>query len=193
MIHDPETHPDCLPENASEVAADTPETPEAADSAQASLKKTLLKAVEERKRRAENSILRSMAEQNGLPEARLAALLHDARDEAAPPEETDERLAAITANATRRLLLAEVKSVGAELGLLDADVALKLIDPDALTVEADGSVTGAREALEALKESKKYLFSQSGRGAWAQRMGGGAPQLSGVEEAFYRKNPALRR
>ncbi|MDD3212945.1 MAG: hypothetical protein PHY64_04700 [Eubacteriales bacterium] len=193
MIHDSETHLDDLPENAPGGAAETPETPEAADAAQAALKKTLLKAVAERKRRAENSVLRSMAEQNGVPEDELAALLHEAQSESGLPDEANERLAAITASATRRLLLAEVKSIGSELGLLDADVALRLIDPDALSVEEDGSVTGVREALDALKQDKKYLFSPSGRRAWAQRVGGGAPQISGVEEAFYRKNPALRR
>ena len=105
-----------------------------------------------------------------------------------------KKLDAANETVARRLLAAEVKSVGAELGLLDPEVALTLIDPSALTVGEDGAVTGVREALESLKQRKGYLFAQPGRGAWAQRVSsGGAPQLSGVEEAFYRKNPALRR
>ena len=47
--------------------------------------------------------------------------------------------------------------------------------------------------IAALRKEKGYLFA-TGTAAWAQRVGaGGAPALTGVEEAFYRKNPGLRR
>jgi hypothetical protein len=183
------------PRTTSEETVPANDPPPEADAA-AELKQTLLKAVEERARRAEGSVLRSMAEQNGVPEAELARMLDEARadrTEAIPPE-ARRKLDALNESASHRLLMAEVKNVGAELGLLDAEVALSLMNPETLTVAEDCAVTGVREALESLKQRKGYLFAQAGRGAWAQKVSsGGAPPLTGVEEAFYRKNPALRR
>lgn len=93
----------------------------------------------------------------------------------------------------QKLLTAEIRSVGAELGLLDPEAALRLMPPEAVTVNALGEVAGVRVALTALQQSKGYLFARSARGAWAQRMGDSAPRLTGVEEAFYRKNPTLKK
>jgi hypothetical protein len=179
-------------EPAETVDATAGETPPDAEA----LKASLLKAVEERARRAESAVVRSMAEQSGVPEETLAEMLASARKQQAQtlPPEAQERLNALNADVRRRLTMAEVKNVGAEMGLRDAEVALSLLDVDALTVDGDGSVNGVREALESLKARKGYLFAAPGRGAWAQRVSaGGEAQLSGVEEAFYRKNPALRR
>jgi hypothetical protein len=174
---------------ANPASSETQDDPQAPDSA---LKETLLKAVTERARRAESSVVRSMAEQNGVPEDTLSDLLTQARAEQAEtlPPEVRKRVETVD----RRLLLAEVKSVGTELGLVDAEVALQLMDPAAVTVEENGTVTGVREALENLKQHKGYLFAPPARGAWAQRVSaGGAQPLTGVEEAFYRKNPGLRK
>lgn len=159
------------------------------------LAETLLKAVEERSARAEKSVLRSMAEQSGVDEQALATLLTQARADnaAALPPEAQQRLDEANARITQRLLMAEVKAIGADLGLIDADAALRLMDTTGITITQEDGVTGVREALEALREGKRYLFTPGGRGAWAQRVTtGSAPALSGVEEAFYRKNPALR-
>ncbi|MCE5344516.1 MAG: hypothetical protein LLF96_13170 [Eubacteriales bacterium] len=186
------TQPDDAQDDATPTDAAN-ETPEAATNEE--LKAALLKAVQERTRRAETSVVRSMAEQNGVAEETMAAMLSAARaaqTEALPPE-AQSRLDALNADVRRRLMMAEVKSVGTELGLIDPDVALTLLAADALTVAEDGTVTGVREALESLKARKGYLFAMPARGAWAQRVSSGVtPQLSGVEEAFYRKNPALR-
>jgi len=160
------------------------------------LAETLLKAVEERTSRAEKSVLRSMAEQTGVDEETLTDLLAKARATQAAelPPETQQKLDAANARLTKRLLEAEVKVVGAELGLIDTEVALQLMDTTGITIAEDGTVSGVREALETLRQSKRYLFSQGNRGAWAQKVGtGGASALSGVEEAFYRKNPALKK
>jgi len=160
------------------------------------LVETLLKAIEERTSRAEKSVLRSMAEQTGVDEASLADLLAKARTEQAAelPPETQEKLDAANARLTKRLLEAEVKAIGAELGLIDADVALTLLDTTGVTIAEDGAVSGVREALEALRQRKRYLFTAGSRSAWAQKVGtGGASALSGVEEAFYRKNPTLKK
>lgn len=92
----------------------------------------------------------------------------------------------------RRLVAAELRRIGEQMGLVDAEVALALIDPEAMTVSEAGEVAGVTEALNALKAQKGYLFARAG-GAWAERLGGGLASISGVEEAFYRKNPALRK
>ena len=64
----------------------------------------------------------------------------------------------------------------------------------AVFAKENGTVTGVREALETLKQRKGYLFAPPARGAWAQRVSaGGVQPLTGVEEAFYRKNPGLRK
>lgn len=162
----------------------------------AELAETLLKAIEERTGRAEKSVLRSMAEQTGVDEDSLSELLAKTRAKQAAelPPETQKKLDAANACLTKRLLEAEVKSVGAELGLIDTEVALKLLDTSGVTIAEDGAVSGVREAMETLRLSKRYLFSTGNRGAWAQKVGtGGASALSGVEEAFYRKNPALKK
>ena len=174
---------------ANPASSETPDDHQASDSA---LKETLLKAVAERSRRAESSVVRSMAEQNGVPEDTLSDLLTQARAEQAEnlPPEVRKRVE----TADHRLLLAEVKSVGSELGLVDAEVALQLMDPAVVAVAENGTVTGVREALETLKQRKGYLFAPPARGAWAQRVSaGGVQPLTGVEEAFYRKNPGLRK
>ena len=140
------------------------------------------RVAEARLQEARVAALQAVAAQYGLQEAALEALL-------TPPEPAADAQSALK----HRLLQAEVRAVGVEMGLVDADVALRLLAPDAITVEEDGSVGGVREALEALRKEKGYLFA-SGTAAWAQRVGaGGAPALTGVEEAFYRKNPGLRR
>ena len=162
----------------------------------AGLRETLLRAVEERTGRAEKGVLRSIAEQNGMDEQALAAILEQARQErsAELPPEVQAKLDEANARVTERLLAAEVKSIGTEMGLLDTEAALKLLDPAGIAVSETGEVSGVREALETLKQRKGYLFAQASRGAWAQRVGTGSlTEASGVEEAFYRKNPLLRK
>ena len=108
-----------------------------------------------------------------------------------PPSESEP--AALPEAIRRKLLNAEIRTIGAEMGLLDAEAALRLMPPEAVTVNAQGEVAGVREALTALQQHKGYLFARAARGAWAQRMGDSAPRLTGVEVAFYRKNPTLRK
>ena len=117
--------------------------------------------------------------------------------QAAPPPQTEETKTPTlqedrSAVLGRRLVAAELRRIGEQMGLVDAEVALALIDPEAMTVSETGEVAGVTEALNALKAQKGYLFARAG-GAWAERLGGGLAPISGVEEAFYRKNPALRK
>lgn len=69
---------------------------------------------------------------------------------------------AVTTRANDRLIRAEVKSVAADLGVVDADAAYSLMNRDGVTVNDDGDVAGVKEALEALLTSKPYLKKSDG-------------------------------
>lgn len=76
--------------------------------------------------------------------------------------------------ANQRLLMAEVKSIAAELGLVDADAAYALMDKAGLQIEDDGTVKGAKEALDALLEAKPWMKKQQ-----AAPIGGGTNPAGG--------------
>ena len=118
------------------------------------------KALDTRLARAENSQARSMAEQYGMTEAEVKAMFEQAKAAKAKalPEEAQKQIREATDRANTRLIAAEVKATGADYGLVDADAALKLMDTSAIKVADDGTVTGVKEAMEALKTSKPYLF-----------------------------------
>ena len=192
----PPEQPGDAPEQAETGAANPPagEAPAPPSAPPENLGEALRKAVAERTARAEKGVLRSMAAQYGMEEAALAAALQAARDaQTELPPDAQARIHAMQARFGERLRLMDVKAVGAELGLIDPDAAIRLMDADSIAVAEDGSVQGTREALDALRRAKPYLFRQAGAGAWAQRLdGGGIPSMTGVEAAFYRKNPALK-
>lgn len=138
----------------------------------------VLQAIETRNQRTERSIVKSMAEQHGLTENELTAILTRAKEDKAKQLTPDAQKQIDEAN--RRvegiLLTAEVKALGAAMGLVDADVALQLIDRSQVKVEGD-KVSGVQEALEKLKEGKPYLFGAAAQpapaGAWGQQQGKG--------------------
>jgi hypothetical protein len=88
---------------------------------------------------------------------RLQAELEAARAEKSDYEsrltEAEQRHKQSTINAEFRLLAKEA-------GVVDAAVALKLVDLATAQVGEDGAVTGVAEALEALKTSAPYLFAK---------------------------------
>ena len=59
--------------------------------------------------------------------------------------------------ANERLVRAEVISLATDMGLVDADAALALMDRAGVAVKDDGTVEGAKEALEALVAAKPWL------------------------------------
>ena len=59
--------------------------------------------------------------------------------------------------ANERLVRAEVISLATDMGLIDADAALALMDRTDVTVKDDGTVDGVKEALEALVVAKPWL------------------------------------
>ncbi|GEM_PF-1139324 len=144
-------------------ATGAPATPSPSSSASASpeaIASVVMAAIESRQKRAEGGVVKSMAEQYGMQEEELTQLLEQERQKRArqlPPEQqrlVDEQLA----RANGLLIAADVRTTGAAMGLVDADAALLLLDRTNVKVDEKGAVTGVKEALEALKTAKPYLF-----------------------------------
>lgn len=135
----------------------------------------IFKAAEQRTQRAETSVVKSMAEQYGISEEEARAALEKAKSDKAGklPDDVQKQLDEANAKVRTMQISAEVAKIGAELGLLDAETALLLIPADKIKVDDKGAVTGVKEALEALKKDKAYLFKAGGAGGLKQ--GEGAP------------------
>ena len=73
-------------------------------------------------------------------------------------------------NAKQALLRAEVRALGAELGVVDADVVWQLVDLSKAQIADDGKITGVKEAIEALLKDKPFL-----KGSTGAKPGVGAP------------------
>ncbi len=153
----------------------------------------LMKALDDRTKRAESGVVKSMAEQYGMTEDEAKAVMEKAKAEKAAklPENAQKQIDDARAELLQYKITAEVAKEGAALGLLDADVAMKLLPADSIKTDDKGAVTGVKEALEAMQKTKPYLFGA--RAAMAQRVGGSSPgALSALEEKFYERNPDLR-
>lgn len=167
-------------------AANTTMSPEALAEAFAS-------ALDKRTNRAERSVARSFAEQYGMTEAEVTALLEKAKADKAKaiPPEVQQQIDAAQEKANNLLIVAETKSISAELGFIDADVAFQLMDKANVKVDEAGKVTGVKEALEALKTAKPFLATQhQTTGAWGQKQGAGAPLTK--EQILDIKDPVKR-
>lgn len=154
-------------------------------------------AVEARQQRAGNSAIKSMAEQYGMSAEELTGLLDKAKADKAKqlPPDVQKQLDDAKAQLDAYKINAEAAKIGAELNVVDIDVALTLIDKSKIKI-TDKGVTGLKEELEALKTKKPYLFGEQKKGgAWGMKREGGAPgaELSGVEAAFYARNPHLKK
>lgn len=89
-----------------------------------------------------------------------------ARAEAAKAKaDADAAIATATTAANRRIINAELRAEATKAGMVDLD-GLKLLDIEAakVTLDADGNVKGAAEALEGLKKAKPYLFTPANTG-----------------------------
>ncbi|WP_426102921.1 hypothetical protein [Pseudomonas sp. PSPC3-3] len=91
-------------------------------------------------------------------EVEKAAAIKTAVEEAAALAKT-EALKEATADADKRVLLAELKGEAVKAGLVDLDQ-LKLLDVDKVKL-VDGKLDGAEALFNSLKESKPYLFGTS--------------------------------
>ena len=130
------------------------------------LTSAVMAAIDSRTQRAEKSVVRSMAEQYGMQETELTAILDKAKAEkaAAMPEaaqhaidEANRRADEAAEKAKRYMINAEAQRIGAEMGVVDVAVAMQLTGTEGITVDENGKVTGLTEAFEKLKEQKPYL------------------------------------
>ena len=178
--------PEIKPQETKPQPQQEPKQLDAADFADA-----LMKALDDRTSRAEKGVLKSMAEQYGFTEDEAKELMEKAKAEKAAqlPENVKKLLDEANAKVRKMQISAEVTKIGAELGLVDADVALQLLPADALKVNAKGEVTGVKDALEVLKKTKPYLFGTQSAGGMKQ--GAGAPPekdaKSEIMETMYHK------
>jgi hypothetical protein len=106
-----------------------------------------LKDAEEKRKKAE------MSEQD-----RLQAEKEEAENRA---KESEERANQTLTKANKRLMKSEFRLLAKEIGVRgDAlDDAFVLADLTAAAVDDEGNVQGVKDALEALKEKKSYLFA----------------------------------
>ena len=152
----------------------------------------LMKALDDRTSRAEKGVLKSMAEQYGFTEDEAKDIMEKAKAEKAAqlPENVQKLLDEANAKVRKMQVATDVSKIGAELGLLDPDVALQLVPADAIRVNAKGEVTGVKDALEALKKERPYLFGAQAAGGMKQ--GTGAPPekdaKSEIMETMYHKS-----
>lgn len=179
---------------AGEPAATQPVNNQAASTmTPESLAEAFAKALDTRTNRAERSVARSFAEQYGMTEAEVTALLEKAKADKAKaiPPEVQQQIDAAQEKANSLLIVAEAKTISAELGFIDADVAFQLMDKANVKVDEAGKVTGVKEALEALKTAKPFLCGQQQTaGAWGQKQGGSAPMTK--EQILAIKDPSKR-
>lgn len=123
----------------------------------------LLTAIERRTKSVEGGVAKSFAEQYGLTESEISAILDAEKNKKAGtiPAEAQQKIDAQLALANGRLIAAAVKAEGSALGLVDADAARMLMDGKDIKVNDDGTVAGVKEALDALKKTKPYLFGSA--------------------------------
>lgn len=124
-----------------------------------SIAAALIPALDARQERAERSVIKSFAEQNGVSVEEITKLVTDykAKQATAIPADVQRQIDERMRTADNRLISAEVRAAGAELNIIDIDAAFMLMDKSGVAVGEDGSVTGVKEALEALTAAKPYL------------------------------------
>ena len=129
-------------------------------------------ALDARHQRTERSVIRSFAERNGVSVEEITKLVSDykAQQAAAIPADVQQRIDERLRTADNRLISAEVRAVGTELHIIDIDAAFALMDKSGVKVGEDGSVTGVKEALEALTAAKPYLVNGSENADFAARL-----------------------
>lgn len=157
--------------NAAPTPAATPAAPTAATPSLSV--EAMMDIIEKRSQRAENGVVRSFAQQYGMTEQEVTNLLKAEQEKrrTAIPADVQQQIDAANERANGILIAAETKSLCAELGFVDSDVAYQLMDKTAIKVDVNGKVTGVKEALEALKAAKPFLAAQSQPTAWGQKQG----------------------
>ena len=152
-----------------------------------SIAAALIPALDARQERAERSVIKSFAEQNGVSVEEIARLVSDykAKQAAAIPADVQQRIDERLRTADNRLISAEVRAVGSELNIIDIDAAFVLMDKTGVKVGDDGSVTGVKEALEALATAKPWLVKQAAPSPSGTGSTGNFPRSGGDNFADY--------
>ena len=159
-----------------------------------SIAAALIPALDARQERAERSVIKSFAEQSGVSVEEITNLVADykAKQATAIPADVQKRIDERMRTADNRLISAEVRAVGTELNIIDIDAAFALMDKSGVKVGDDGSVSGVKEALEALTAAKPYLVkaaaASSGTGST-----GNFPRGNGGENADFASRLAAAR
>ena len=164
------------------------ENPQGASTVSAeSIIAALIPALDTRQERTERSVIKSFAEQNGVSVEEITKLMADykAQQAAAIPANVQQRIDERMRTADNRLISAEVRSVGTELNIIDIDAAFMLMDKSGVKVGEDGSVTGVKEALEALTAAKPWLVAQQSSAPSGTGSAGNFPRGNGSEQGDY--------
>lgn len=112
---------------------------------------------------------------------RLAAELEEARNKA---EEAEKAKSSTLAAANQRLINAEFKALARDANI-PADrlaAALKLADLSGVTVDDEGNVVGAKEAVEALIAANAYLIEKAQPKPLGSPSGGALPREKTKEQ-----------
>jgi len=94
--------------------------------------------------------------EKALEDERKRATMTETEKLRAAKEEAEAKATQALAAANEVLIRAEVKSIAADMGLVDGDAAYALIDRDSVELK-NGKVTGVKEALEALAKEKPWI------------------------------------
>ena len=160
-----------------------------------SIAAALIPALDARQERAERSVIKSFAEQNGVSVEEITKLVTDykAKQAGAIPPDVQQRIDERMRTADNRLISAEVRAVGAELNIIDIDAAFALMDKSGVKVGDDGSVTGVKEALEALATARPWLVKQAAPSPSGTGSTGNFPRGNGGENADFASRLAAAR
>lgn len=104
----------------------------------------------------------------------------------------ERRIAELEAATAARLIRAELKAEAVRAGMIDLD-GLKLVDPAGIAIDADGEVTGARAAMQALKQAKPWLFGTSSSSSTASAPPAEPPAARRATEMSYAEWQTARR
>ena len=160
-----------------------------------SIAAALIPALDARQERAERSVIKSFAEQNGVSVEEITRLVTDykAKQATAIPPDVQQRIDERMRTADNRLISAEVRAVGTELNIIDIDAAFALMDKTGVKVGDDGSVTGVKEALEALATARPWLVKQAAPSPSGTGSTGNFPRGNGGENADFASRLAAAR
>mgnify|MGYP001201212351 FL=1 len=121
-----------------------------------------------------------------LEDERKKAQMTEAERLKAAKDEAEAKAEKALATANEVLVRAEVKSIAADMGLVDGDAAYALIDRDSVELK-NGKVTGVKEALEALAKEKPWIKKGEAKGSVGAGTNPGSSNSKTDMNAFIRR------